>query len=162
GDRPQVIQALHGIDGVLDRPGHRDHHLVDRKHAVIRADHDAREIRVRENRHRNGERQVHAYGHQRQNDEDNRLAVAIRPVGRGLSIGGGRWCREIAHLAFGFASSFFSSLPPFSSGSSSSTSFTVVSITLTLALSSTPMPPTTTTSSPGETPPRTWTLFPSR
>ena len=45
---PQVIQALHRVDGLFERLGDRDQHLVDGEHAVVDADHDAREIRVRE------------------------------------------------------------------------------------------------------------------
>src|SRR5205085_3330485 len=134
GDGPKVVEALHRVDGVLNRPGHHDHHLVDREHAVIGGNDDARKIRIRENSYRNSERQIHAHGDQRQDDKDDRLAVAVGPV-RSFGPSGGGWeCREFAHFAFGFASSFFWSVPPFSSGSSS-TSLTVVSITFTLALS---------------------------
>src|SRR4029453_16679296 len=92
---------------------------------------------------------MRAYRDQSEDDEDNGLSVAGRPVRRvGVDD-------QVAHLVFGLASPFFSPLGGFSSGafsSSSGTSFTVGSITLTLALSSSPMPPTITTSSPGRTP----------
>ena len=113
-------------------------------------------------RDRNGERQIDAHRDQREDDEDDGLAVARGPVRRV------RRRRVVIRSLIWLSASprpSSASLAGFSSGafsSSSGASFTVVSITLTLALSSSPMPPTITTSSPGRTPLRICTLSPSR
>ena len=138
--------------------GDRDQHLVDGKDAVIDADHDAREIGLREHRHRDGERQVDAHGHQRQDHEDDGLAVAGRPVRR-VRGRRDRWkCRKVAHLAS--ASPRPAALGAFVVARPHPLPRAVM--TFTLALSSTPRPPTITTSSPGRTPFRICTLSPSR
>src|SRR6185369_1744865 len=154
-----MVQPGHYVDGLLDWLRDRDEHLVDGEHAIIDTHDDAWKIRLWKDRHRNGKREISAYRDQSEDDEDDGLAVADRPVRR-VGVGD-----QVAHLDLGLASSFFWSLANFSSGafsSSSRTSFTVGSITLTLALSSRPMPPTITTSSPGRTPFRICTLSPSR
>ena len=69
-------------DGVFERLGDGDQHLVDGEDAVIGADHDAREISIGEHRDWEGEREIDAYGDQRQDDEDDGLAVAGSPVRR--------------------------------------------------------------------------------
>ncbi len=75
-----MVQARHLVDGVFERLGDGDQHLVDGEDAVIHADHDARKIGIRKDRDRDGQRQVNAHRHQRQDDEDDGLAVARRPV----------------------------------------------------------------------------------
>src|ERR1019366_9173066 len=138
GHAPQMIEAWHRVDSLLDGLGDGDQHLIDGKNAVVDAHHDAREIRLREHRDRNGERQIGAHGDQGEDDDDDGLAVAGRPVRR-VGLSGG-----VAHWDFGLASPFFWSLPAAGSdgafsSSSSAASFTLVSMTLTLALSSRPM-----------------------
>ena len=145
------------LSGLFDGPGDGDQHLVDGHDAVIHADDDAREIGLGEDRDGDGERQVDADRHQRQDDEDDRLAVAGGPVRR----------FRLAH--FGLAVS-----PRLSSGpssavaapsfvGSSSVGFLAGGVDdLDLGLVVQPMPPRITTSSPGLTPLRICTLSPSR
>jgi hypothetical protein len=105
GDTPQMIQPGHRVDGLFDGPGDRDQHLVDGENAVVDAHHDARKIRLRKNRDRNGEREISTHGDEGEDDEDDGLAVAGRPVRRV-----GRrdlWADRVAHLDLGLASSFF-------------------------------------------------------
>ena len=80
GDGLDPLQPLHPVHRFFQDARHGDHHLVDGHHAVVGADHDAREIRRREHRHRNVERQIRARGRQRQDHEDDGFAVARRPV----------------------------------------------------------------------------------
>src|SRR5262249_37034469 len=137
GDRPQVIEPLHRIDGFLKRPRDRDQHLVDRHHAIIHAHYDAREIRFWKNCHRNRERQERTYRDQRQDHEDNGFAKARRPVRRATI---GRRQRRVAHCFFALPSSFFFWSLPLgfsSSGSFSSGGGALASTTLTFCLSST-------------------------
>ena len=127
--------------------------------AVVDADHDAREIGIRENRHRDGERQVNAHRHQREDHENDRLAVAggpVRRLVRGTAVEGSKGRSFLlGRLVFLLSGTT-------SGCTSSSASGAVASTTLTLPLSSTPMPPTTTTSSRGITPVSTCTSFPWR
>ena len=67
----------------------RDLHLIDGRDAVIDADHDAREIGIRENRDGNVERQIDAHRDQREDDEDDRFAVARGPMFAVGTVGGG-------------------------------------------------------------------------
>ncbi len=60
GDGLHVVEARHRVDGFLDGPRHGDQHLIDGHDAVLHAEHNAREIGFRENRHGNAERQVDA------------------------------------------------------------------------------------------------------
>src|SRR5207237_7552892 len=121
-----------------------------------------------ENGDGNRKGEIDADGDHREDDEDDRLAVTRGPM-RSFAAGVNGWeSDEVAHLPFGFASSFLSpDLPALESAagsefSSSSASLTVVSTILTLALSSRPRPPTITTSSPGLAPLRICILSPSR
>ena len=121
---------------LFESAGDRDQHLVDRENAIVRAYHDAREIRIRKHGDRNGQRQIDAHRDQREDHEDDRLAVAGGPVRRLLR--GARRTREyFAHLCFpaaGFAAPL--SLPGGSGAlsSSSSLSSTAVVTTFTFAL----------------------------
>ena len=86
-----VLQARHAVHRLFDRPRDRDLHLVDGRDAVVDADHDAREIGGRENRDRNGERQIDADRDQREDDEDDgpgeaRGPMLLRRLGRGASL----------------------------------------------------------------------------
>ena len=69
GDRPHLLDALHGAHGFLDGLRDGDQHLIDGRDPVIDADHDAGEVGLREDRDRYGERQVHAGRDQSGNDE---------------------------------------------------------------------------------------------
>ena len=119
-------QPLHAVDGLFDRACDGDQHLVDRRDAVIDADDDAREVGRREDRNGDRERQVHSRRRERQNDEDDRLAVARSPV---LALGSS-FFRAIENAHFW--------LPPAAPGC----------CTFTFAPSCSPTPPDTTTRSP--------------
>src|ERR1019366_2338547 len=144
GDGPNAVQPLHGVEGFLDGPRYRDQHLVDGHDAVIHADDHARKIGGRKDRHRDGERQVGPDRYQRENHEDDGLAVAGRPV-RLLGRDGWWRRRKLAHFSFESFSSFSPGL--------------TMRI---LALSSRPTPPATITCSPGATPLRICTRSGSR
>ena len=80
GDRPDVLEPLHAVHRLLDRPRDGHLHLIDRRDAVVDADDDAREVDFGEDGDRNRRREVDADGDQREDDEDDRLAVARGPV----------------------------------------------------------------------------------
>src|SRR5207247_10374462 len=125
------LQPLHAVQRLLDRPRDGDLHLIDGRHAVVDADEHAREVHLGKDRDRNGRGEIDARRNERQDDEDDRFAVAAGPV--------------LVTRDHSFSS--FSSGPAFSPGF----------ITRTLALSSNPRPPTVTTRSPGATPVTTCT-----
>ena len=80
GDGPHALEALHRVQRLFDRPRDRHLHLIDRRDAVIDADDDAREIGRRKNGDGNRRGQIDADRHKRQDDEDDRLAVARGPM----------------------------------------------------------------------------------
>ena len=80
GDRPHALESLHAVDRFLDRTRDGHLHLIDRRDAVVDADDDAREVDFGKHRDRNRRRQIDADGDQREDDEDDRLAVARGPV----------------------------------------------------------------------------------
>ena len=77
GDGAHRCKPGNAVDRFFDRTRDGDHHLVDRHHAVIDADDDAREIGRRENRDRNGERQICSSDRQDENQEDSDLATRV-------------------------------------------------------------------------------------
>src|SRR5581483_3222186 len=147
-DRLDAFEALHAVERLLDRPRDGDLHLIDRRDPVVDADEDARKIDFGKNRDRNRRREVHAGSDERQDDEDDRLAVTSGPVL--VAVDGARRLGR-RHLP-----SSFSSLSSLSSSADFSPGF----ITRTLAWSSRPRPPTVTTRSPGDTPSTTFTTVP--
>ena len=76
------LQPGNAVHRFFDRPRDRHQHLVDGHHAVV--DPDQMRGKVRRGKHRdgNGERQIDAQQCQRQDQEDDGLGVARKPVGR--------------------------------------------------------------------------------
>src|ERR1019366_9493684 len=145
-----------------DGPRHHDLHLVDGRNAVVDADHDAREIRGQENRRGDGECEIRAHHHQRQNDEDDGLGETRGPVFS-------RVRRSDSRGRKGRRNYFFASFLPVSVGdglassaASSSSSSSSSDFIVTLALSSKPSPPDVMTLSPSARPLRICTRLPSR
>ncbi len=102
-----MIQARYGIHSLFQRLRYVHHHLVDGRHAGVGADHDPRKIRAGENGDWNRQRKVYAHRDQRQDDKNDRLAVAGGPV-LAFPARGDRWeCRKLAHFPFWFPPSFF-------------------------------------------------------
>ena len=150
GDRPHDLEALHGVDRLFDLARDRHLHLVDRRDAVVDADDDSGEVDFGKNRDRDRRRQIDAGGDEREDDEDDRLAVTRRPV----LVAPATSVRALytVDTVDGSAHQF---LPSFSSASFSSFSpagFSPGFMIRTLALSSRPTPPTVITFSPGSTP----------
>ena len=105
-----MVQPRYRVDGFLERLGHGDQHLVDGEDAVIDADHDARKIGIRENRDGNSQSQVDSHRDQRQDDEDDRLAVARGPM---FDFPGARRSAEVSKagsFSFRLAPGLFSAL----------------------------------------------------
>ena len=71
------------VQRLFDRARHGDEHLIDRRDAVVDADQHARKIDLGKHRDRNRQREIDADGDERQDDEDDRLAVPRGPVLRG-------------------------------------------------------------------------------
>ena len=107
GHRSDVLEARDGPDRLLERPRDRHLHLLDRHHAVVDADDDAREVGRRKHGHRKRQRLVDADDRQHADQEDDRLRVAREPVVLGAFVGG-CWHRRMLRS------------PTVSSGSSSS------------------------------------------
>ena len=63
GDGADLLQSRHAINRLFDGTRDGDHHLVDRHHPVIDADHDARKIGRGKNRNRNGEGKINSGQH---------------------------------------------------------------------------------------------------
>src|SRR5262249_49331626 len=67
----------------------------DRHHAVVHADHDAREIGVRKNRNGNAERQIAADQREANDQEKNRAGDFVKPEGWSFRRHAGRRGRRI-------------------------------------------------------------------
>ena len=78
GHRSDVLEPGDGPDRLLDRPRDGDLHLLDRHHAVVDADDDAREIGRRKHGHREAQRFIDADDRQHADQEDDRLSSAAR------------------------------------------------------------------------------------
>ena len=79
GDRRDFLEAGDAVDGFLERPGDRHQHLVNRHHAVVYANNDAREIRVGKNRHGNTEGEIRANQRECHCQEQNRARQLLEP-----------------------------------------------------------------------------------
>ena len=79
-DRANGLKTRHAIDGLLDGPRDCHFHLLDGHYAVIDSDFDQRKVRRRENGHRQLECFIDSNDAQNDNEEDDGLVVARKPV----------------------------------------------------------------------------------
>jgi hypothetical protein len=95
GGGAHILKAGNAVERFFQRTGDGDFHLIDRHHAVIDADDDAREIRRGENGNGDGESFVNAGRRQHQHQKNNGFRVPGEPiVGAVLAGPHRRWWRK--------------------------------------------------------------------
>ncbi len=80
--RAQQRDAWHDADGLFERPRHRLHLHFHGRDAVIHQDDDPREVRLREDRHRQPEQQDRAGHRQAEHGEEDRPALGFHQAGQ--------------------------------------------------------------------------------
>src|SRR5262249_30209856 len=78
--------SLNAADGSLDWAGDSHEHLIDRHHAVVDADDDARKVSGRENGNWNTEKKISADKRQRNDEEDDGFVLPRKPVTLGFLL----------------------------------------------------------------------------
>ncbi len=76
------LKSRHAVDSFFQGTRDRDHHLVDRHHAVVHTDQNSGKVRCRKYVDRDGEGEVTAHQAERDDQENDRSSVTLEPVRR--------------------------------------------------------------------------------